>query len=182
MVNIAEPVMFELKGDEDTKEAQQSTKGVGNLLNMDTFSTLRHLRNKLSRFVPSSPTWTVQVSSPEQTWAAKPRSLQLVWCVVQSVCLARPSPERKLLFRDRERNMCSTREHVSPQKNTCLYKSIRSLRRERQMPRPRCVSKTLQHDKWGAGGKCGWKHVFRLHVRKAVCSWATCLFVWRPFF
>jgi hypothetical protein len=28
VVNIAEPVMFELKGDEDTKEAQQSTKGV----------------------------------------------------------------------------------------------------------------------------------------------------------
>ena len=77
MVNIAEPVMFELKGDEDTKEAQQSTKGVGNLLNMDTFSTLRHLRNKLSRFVPSSPTWTVQVSSPEQTWAAEPRAVQL---------------------------------------------------------------------------------------------------------
>ena len=56
MVNIAEPVMFELKGDEDKKELQQSTKGVGNLLNMDTFSTLRHLRTRLSRFVPSSPT------------------------------------------------------------------------------------------------------------------------------
>lgn len=56
VVNIAEPVMFELKGDEDKKELQQSTKGVGNLLNMDTFSTLRHLRTRLSRFVPSSPT------------------------------------------------------------------------------------------------------------------------------
>jgi hypothetical protein len=44
-----------------------------------------------------------------------------------------------------------------------------------------CVSKALQHDKWGAGGKCGRKHVSRLHVPKAVCGWATCLFVWRYF-
>jgi hypothetical protein len=77
--------------------------------------------------------------------------------------------------------MFSSRGHVSPQENTCLYKRTRSLKRERQTLRARCVSKTLQHDKWGAGGKCGRKHVSRLHVRKAVCSWATCLFVWRHF-
>ena len=64
VVNIAEPVMFELKGDEDKKEMQQSTKGVGNLLNMDTFSTLHNLRNKLSRFVLSSPTWLDYAPEP----------------------------------------------------------------------------------------------------------------------
>merc|ERR1719261_512030 len=47
VVNIAEPVMFELAGQEETKD-QQSTKGVGNLLNMDTFSALRQLRNKVT--------------------------------------------------------------------------------------------------------------------------------------
>lgn len=50
VVNIAEPVMFELAGQEENKDAQQAgTKGVGNLLNMDTFSALRHLRNRVSR-------------------------------------------------------------------------------------------------------------------------------------
>ena len=49
VVNIAEPVMFELAGQEE--EVQQAgTKGVGNLLNMDTFSALRHLRNRVSRY------------------------------------------------------------------------------------------------------------------------------------
>jgi len=39
--------MFELAGQEE--EVQQAgTKGVGNLLNMDTFSALRHLRNRVS--------------------------------------------------------------------------------------------------------------------------------------
>ena len=55
MVNIAEPVSFELAGQEETKEAQQSSKGVGNLLNMDTFSALRHLRNRVTRLVTSIP-------------------------------------------------------------------------------------------------------------------------------
>lgn len=41
--------MFELAGQEE--EVQQAgTKGVGNLLNMDTFSALRHLRNRVSRY------------------------------------------------------------------------------------------------------------------------------------
>ena len=53
VVNIAEPVMFELAGQEENKEVQQ-TKGVGNLLNMDTFSALRHLRNRVTGLVFSS--------------------------------------------------------------------------------------------------------------------------------
>jgi len=53
VVNIAEPVMFELAGQEENKEVQQ-TKGVGNLLNMDTFSALRHLRNRVTGLVSSS--------------------------------------------------------------------------------------------------------------------------------
>lgn len=56
VVNIAEPVMFELAGQEESKDAQQAgTKGVGNLLNMDTFSALRHLRNRVSRFARCAP-------------------------------------------------------------------------------------------------------------------------------
>ena len=45
--------MFELAGQEENKEVQQ-TKGVGNLLNMDTFSALRHLRNRVTGLVFSS--------------------------------------------------------------------------------------------------------------------------------
>lgn len=87
VVNISEAVMFELKGDADTKEAQQSTKGVGNLLNMDTFSTLRGLRNKLATYVPSSPTC---LDSARAAGCAVP-------CVRQSTCPeCATSPERKL--------------------------------------------------------------------------------------
>ena len=124
MVNIAEPVMFKLKGDEDTTEAQQSTKGVGNLLNKNTLSTLRHLRNKLSRFVPNLELgYNCTSFLSRATWAAEPRAVQLVWCVVQSVCLARPSPERNLgIGRGacslQERARVSTREHLSLQENT----------------------------------------------------------------
>ena len=42
--------MFELAGQEEEDKQQSGTKGVGNLLNMDTFSALRHLRNRVSRY------------------------------------------------------------------------------------------------------------------------------------
>lgn len=65
MVNISEQVMFELAGMDEvvlaapptvqvadrlsqSQKTQEPAKGVGALLNMDTFSALRHLRNRVA--------------------------------------------------------------------------------------------------------------------------------------
>eukprot|EP00960_Hanusia_phi_P038285 753371-Hanusia_phi.AAC.2 len=48
VVNISEQVMFELAGMDESQKTQEPAKGVGALLNMDTFSALRHLRSRVT--------------------------------------------------------------------------------------------------------------------------------------